>query len=350
MTLPAPSDDLWISRCLDLARLGIGNVSPNPPVGAVLVFENKIIGEGFHSVFGGPHAEVQAFRNVNPADRHLLPKATLYVSLEPCCITGKTPPCTDLILQEGVKHVRIAIPDPNPAISGKGIEILKSNGVEVFCGILEKEAQELIRPFKTNILHHRPYVILKWAQSMHGFIGRPDELTWLSDPYSSIWTHSLRSKADAIMVGARTIMLDDPELTTRDYPGKSPHRVIYDPNGALTSPYKVFNKDQRRIFYFSLNNNPNVQDEHISRYILNDHKPEVEQILSVLYSQQIGILMVEGGAYVHELFIQQNAWDEACVIQTKHSLNNGIKAPVVRGKLSETLKSGTDEIVCILNE
>ncbi len=342
-------DNQWISRCFDLARRGIGHVSPNPPVGAVIVHNHEIIGEGFHSYFGGPHAEVEAFKSVSPDKRHLIPQATLYVSLEPCCITGKTPPCTDLILREHVRHVHIATQDPNPDISGRGIQILRKNGIEVKCGILEDEALELIRPFRTNILYRRPYVILKWVQSQNGYIGRQDKKIWLSHPDTSILTHQQRAMADAILVGSRTVMLDDPLLTTREYPGRSPHRVIYDPHGRLNISFRVFNNDQCTVFYFSEKENNSVNADYVKQFILSKDKSHAKQILTKLYDHQIGILMVEGGAYTHQLFIDQNSWDEARVIQTVHALNEGTKAPNIRGKLGSKIQSGTDTVISILN-
>ncbi|MEO6132822.1 MAG: bifunctional diaminohydroxyphosphoribosylaminopyrimidine deaminase/5-amino-6-(5-phosphoribosylamino)uracil reductase RibD [Saprospiraceae bacterium] len=345
-----PTNLKWMSRCFELARSGIGSVSPNPPVGAVLVLDSKILGEGFHTHFGGPHAEVEAFRNVPESMRHLIPLATLYVSLEPCCITGKTPPCTDLILREGVKDVRIAIADPNPEVAGKGIELLRSHGVKITLGILEAEAQDLIRSFKTNIIFHRPYVILKWAQSIHGYIGKPDEKIWLSHPHTSIWTHKQRSFADAIMVGARTVMLDDPLLTNREYTGKSPHRVIYDLHGRLNNLYRVFNDEGVKVFYFSKNENKNIAGDHIHKYELSDGTPHYLQILQSLFLYKIGILLVEGGTFVHNLFIQYQAWDEAYVIHTSHPLEDGIKAPIVKGRLAQQIPSSTDTITCILND
>ncbi len=349
MTETSVRHNHWISRCFDLARRGIGHVSPNPPVGAVIVHRQEIIGEGFHGYFGGPHAEVEAFKSVIPANRHLIPQATLYVSLEPCCIVGKTPPCTDLILREGVREVRIATQDPNPDVAGKGIQVLRENGIDVTCGILEDEALDLISPFRTNILHRRPYVILKWVQSQRGYIGRQDKKIWLSHPDTSIWTHKQRSMADAILVGSRTVMLDDPLLTTREYPGRSPHRVIYDPNGRLNIAFRVFNNDQCDVYYFSEKENSSVRADYVKRFILPKDKSHVEQILSILYDHQVGILMVEGGAYTHQLFIDQNRWDEACVIQTVHALNEGTKAPGVRGKLLSKILSGTDTVINILN-
>lgn len=343
-------DHQWMSRCFVLARRGIGLVSPNPPVGAILVFNGKVLGEGFHSYFGGPHAEVEAFKNVKVSDRHLIPKSTLYVSLEPCCTTGKTPACTDLILREGVKDVRVATQDPNPDIAGRGIEILRSHGVEIKCGILESEAIDLIRPFTINILQKRPYVILKWAQSKYGYIGKPNERIWLSHPYTNVWSHKKRSMVDAIMAGARTVILDDPRLTTREYPGRSPHRVIYDPNGQLNRNYKVFNADGNKVYYFSRVENTQLNEGHIIKQILSDQEPEIDQIFSSLYAKQIGILLVEGGAYVHDFFIRQNAWDEAWVIRTSHILNEGIEAPNLRGKLIEEVELETDRIIGIRNE
>ena len=330
MSNSTESDPLWMARCFDLAKRGIGLVSPNPPVGAVLIHNNRILGEGFHTYFGGPHAEVEAFRNVSDADRHLLPASTLYVSLEPCCITGKTPPCTELILREGVKDVRIGTMDPNPDASGKSIQILKSNGVEVTTGILEDEALDLIRPFRTNILFRRPHVILKWAQSKSGYIGKADEKIWLSHPYTNVWTHKKRSMVDAILIGARTVMFDDPALTTREYPGRSPHRVIYDPNGRLDDHFNVFKDDGQKVFYFSRNDNRHINENHVLKFILNEPESDVDQILHTLFLNRIGILVVEGGAYVHQLFINQNTWDEAWVIRTTHPLNEGIKAQIGR--------------------
>lgn len=344
------TDKQWISRCFTLARRGIGNVSPNPPVGAVLVHEGKILSEGYHSCFGGAHAEVEALKNVPADQRHLIPEATLYVSLEPCCIYNKTPPCTDLILREGIMDVRVSTLDPNPKIAGSGIDILRAHGVKVITGILEEEGRELINAFKTNILLHRPYVILKWAQSKELFIGKKDHRILISHPHTTTWSHSLRAIADAIMVGARTVMIDNPKLTTRDAPGKSPHRVVYDPGGKLKNEYYVFNNDERRIFYFSITDNANIDAPHISKYLLRDNESHAHQIINILFTQQIGILLVEGGSFLFSLFIKDNLWDEAWVIHSTHPLNEGVKAPVVKGKLIHEMKSATDTIIGIKNE
>ena len=338
-----------MARCFDLARRGLGYVSPNPPVGAVLVYQDHILGEGYHTAFGAAHAEVEAVRSVPEHDRHLIPMSTLYVSLEPCCITGKTPPCTDLIIREGIMDVRISTRDPNPAMAGTGLERLKAKGVKITEGILEEEGKSLIRSFTTNILQHRPHIILKWAQSRFGYSGIKGRQVWLSDPVTKVWTHSRRALADAIMVGARTVETDNPTLAVRDYPGRSPHRVIFDPNGRLSAHYEVFNADGRDIYYFSSIENPAIAGSHIRKYILRNDADLLRQILDVLFQNQIGILLIEGGPYLQKQFVKQNLWDEAWVIHTQHDLAQGIAPPDVLGRLIGRIESEGDVVVGISN-
>ena len=345
-----PSDEAWIRRCFTLASRGIGYVSPNPPVGAVLVYNGHVLGEGYHTAFGQPHAEVEAIQAVSASDRHLIPKATLYVSLEPCCIANKTPPCTNLILAHGIKDVRVSIMDPNPAVSGKGLALLNEHGVSVISGILASAGIKLIRSFATNILKQRPHVVLKWAQSKYGYLGLPDQPVWMSHPDVQLFTHRLRHETDAILIGARTVINDNPRLTVRDYPGRSPHRVVYDPEGRLHQPYHVFENDGKDIFYFSKTSNPLLTSEHIHQCMITGDEKHAGQILEQLYAAQIGYLMVEGGAFVHHLFIKEGLWDEAWVIQTQHDLSEGIKAPVIRGKWLGSYTAGTDRIIGIENE
>src|SRR5690606_39213108 len=228
-----PAHAFWMRRCLDLAARGHGHVSPNPAVGAVLVHNGRLIGEGWHRRFGGPHAEVEAVASVNAADRPLITQSTLYVSLEPCCITGKTPPCTDLIIRARIPRVVIGAHDPNPLVAGRGAAILRQHGIEVVAGVMAAEAAAIIRPFSVNILEKRPYVTLKWAQSRLGYYAPATGQQWLSEPETQTWSHRLRAENDAILAGARTIEVDDPKLTTRAFPGPSPQRVIYDPSGRL---------------------------------------------------------------------------------------------------------------------
>ena len=294
-----------MSRCFDLARRGIGHVSPNPPVGAVLVYEGKILAEGYHHFFGGPHAEVDAISNVREEDKHLIALSTLFVSLEPCCISGKTGPCTDLIIKNKIKKVVISVTDPNPAVAGKGVERLEHNGIEVTTGVLTKEGQALISAFTTTMRLKRPHVVLKWAQSKYGYAGKEGAQIWFSGPGSKTWSHSQRAMADAIMVGARTVETDDPSLTTRNYPGDSPQRVIYDPNGRLHENFKVF-MDDVNVHYYSNTPNKNIQSEHIRRIVLSDPENHLSEILTDLLNHQIGILLVEGGPFLQKQFIKQD--------------------------------------------
>ncbi len=343
-------DNLWISRCFDLAKRGIGAVSPNPPVGAVLVYEGRILAEGYHHHFGGPHAEVVAIDNVAQKDRHRIADSILYVSLEPCCIERKTPACTDLIIREGIKDVRISAIDPNPSVAGKGLERLRSKGVNVIEGILKKEGDELIRPFTTNVLLQRPHIVLKWAQSNYGYSGIAEQQIWLSEPTTKTWTHRQRAMVDAIMVGARTVVTDNPALTTRHFPGRSPQRIIFDPNGKLTEGFKVFHKDGCHVHYYSLSPNQQITGTHIRQIVLKDLENALHQIMDDLFTHQIGLVLIEGGPYLHKRFIKQNLWDEAWVIRTNHPLNHGLSAPNVYGELIKKEKAGNDTILGILNK
>ena len=348
MTEMSNADEIWMKRCFDLARRGQGFVSPNPPVGAVLVYDGGLLSEGYHKQFGGLHAEVEAIRNVPDVLRHLIPYSTLYVSLEPCCITGKTPPCTDLIVREHIKDVRISTLDPNPQVAGQGLSYLEQMGIHTRSGILEDEGKLWIRAFRTNMLQQRPHILLKWAQSLFGYAGMEGKQVWLSDPLTRTWSHQQRAFSDAILVGARTVETDDPALTVRDYPGRSPKRVVYDPNGRLSMGFKVF-ADDVDVFYFSKVSNPKISGSHIHLM----HLPEQEEwsfILRELYRNQLGILLVEGGPYVHKTLIKAGLWDEAWVIQSSASLAEGIQAPNVTGRKIETFKSGEDRVVGIRKE
>lgn len=343
-------DEAWIRRTFDLAARGIGQVSPNPPVGAILVHEGRIIGEGFHTKFGQPHAEIEALENVKAEHRHLIPDSTLYVSLEPCCIFSKTPPCTDRIIQEGIKNVCISTMDPNPKISGKGIAKMQEAGIAVHQGILEDKGRLLIRSFTTNILSSRPYVVLKWAQSKDGFIGRYEERIHLSAQDTNVWVHKLRSETDAIMVGARTVKTDNPSLTTRLAAGRSPRRIIYDPNSTLHEGYDVFNNEGTHIMYFSVSKNDLWEKEHILTFMLPDNASEhVRVMMQTLFEHNIGNIVIEGGSYLINLFVQQELWDEAWVIETQHLLNNGVKAPNLRGEKMQRTEIGNDIILGIKN-
>jgi riboflavin biosynthesis protein RibD len=231
MTDITPTDEKFMRRALQLASLGSGNVSPNPMVGAVIVCEGKIIGEGFHRLCGRAHAEVNAINSVK--DEALLKRSTIYVTLEPCSHWGKTPPCSKLIIEKGIPNVVIGTLDPFPEVSGRGVRMLENAGVTVKCGVLEKECKELNKFFFTSLLNHRPYVLLKWAQTADGYIDRhreagDDKPLIISNQFNSIAVHKLRSEVDAIMVGTTTAEKDNPSLTVRKWDGKNPLRVLID--------------------------------------------------------------------------------------------------------------------------
>ena len=228
-------------RCFEIALLGIGHTSPNPMVGACLVYENRIIGEGYHEKHGGPHAEVNAINSVLEEDRHLIPQSTLYVSLEPCCVYGRTPPCTNLILANKIPKVVVSTLDLSPEVAGNGIKILREHGVDVTTGILEDMGKVIAASRHAIVTLDRPYIILKYAQSANGKIGHPDKQVWFTNSISKILVHKWRSESDGILVGANTVAIDNPALTTREYFGKSPIRVILDKKGNLPSESEVFN-------------------------------------------------------------------------------------------------------------
>lgn len=339
-------DKKWINRCIDLARRGIGLVSPNPPVGAVLVHSGAVLGEGFHTGYGKAHAEVEAIQNV-PSDKlHLIPECTLYVSLEPCCIFGKTPPCTSKIIESGIRRVVVGCLDPNPEMAGNGIKLLTENGIDVVVGIMEAECRELIHPFTVNILQKRPYIILKWAQSRDLFYSEINKRTTLSSSESLSFTHSLRAQSDAIVCGARTISIDDPLLTTRYYPGDSPTPVIIDLSQRLTGNEKIFNS--ANLIYFSSRKRA-FESESIQSFEVVNSENQITEVLNVLFTLRLGVVLVEGGAYLQQKFIDENLWDEAWILKTKHVLKEGLPAPQVKGSLISKRETNGEEIIGILN-
>ena len=337
-------------RCFDLAARGHGHVSPNPAVGAVLVHDGRLIGEGWHRHFGGPHAEVEAVASVAAADRPLIAQSTLYVSLEPCCITGKTPPCTDLIIRERIPRVVIGTSDPNPLVAGRGASILRQHGIEVVSGVMAETAAAIIRPFAVNILERRPYVTLKWAQSRLGYYAPANGRQWLSAPETQTWSHRLRAENDAILAGARTVRIDDPMLTTRAFPGRSPRRVIYDPSGQLPLNCHAMADDGTGVFFASEKSRRSDLPGHVVFIPLHAGESHLATILHVLFDQGIGRVLVEGGAHLQKMFVRESRWDEAWVIRTRSGLAEGIGAPQVKGRLAGRITSGTDEIIGIYRE
>lgn len=306
------NDINYIRRCLQLARCGEAGAPPNPMVGAVIVCDGRIIGEGYHRRCGGPHAEVNAINSVKEKD--LLSRSIIYVSLEPCAHYGKTPPCADLIIETGIRRVVIGCTDPFAKVNGLGIKKLREAGCEVQVGVLEQECRELNRRFFTFHEKHRPWIILKWAQSNDGFIGK-DERVILSNVLTQTLVHRLRARSGAILVGTNTALMDNPTLTTRLWPGPTPLRLTIDRRGIL--PPTLHLKD---------NSTPTVIYSHES----------IEEILADLYARGIQSLLVEGGAKLLQSFIDKGLWDEARIETAPLCLGQGTKAPTLKDEQPES--------------
>jgi len=337
-------------RCLELAQKGLGKVSPNPMVGAVLVYEDKIIGEGYHEFYGGPHAEVNCIESVSEEQKINIPNSTLFVSLEPCNHFGKTPPCTDLIIKNEIQKVVIACKDPFEKVNGTGIEKLISAGVDVIVGVLEKEAIELNKRFFTYHQQKRPYIILKWAQSKDGFIALENSSNLkISNAYSNQLVHQWRSEEAAILVGTNTAIKDNPQLTTRLVKGKNPLRICIDKNLQIPQNSNLLDQSASTFIFNLLEE----KTEGINHYIKLDSSLDfISQLLETLYNKEVSSLIVEGGAKLINTFIQANTWDEARIItNTNLELSNGIKAPsILNAEIKERFVLEGDEVVFMTNQ
>lgn len=321
-------NEKYISRCLQLARNGISNTAPNPMVGAVIVHHDTIIGEGYHIRCGEAHAEVNAIRSVK--DPNMLKESTIYVSLEPCSHYGKTPPCADLIIEKGIPKVVIGCIDPFSMVAGRGIEKLRKAGIEVTVGVLEEECRRLIKRFITFNTLKRPYITLKWAESADGFIdkkrtdGKPVRL---SSTLTSMLAHRQRALNDAILVGRRTAWLDNPSLSTRDWYGESPIRLVIDKDLTLSQDLQLFDgKARTLVFTQRADHLPDTPAEYIPLDFSTDILP---QIMEVLYRNKIQSLLVEGGSILSQSFIDSGLWDEAFIEKTPQHLSDGVKAPFI---------------------
>jgi diaminohydroxyphosphoribosylaminopyrimidine deaminase/5-amino-6-(5-phosphoribosylamino)uracil reductase len=337
----------YMQRCFDLARRGAGSVSPNPLVGAVVVHRDRILSEGFHRSYGGAHAEREAIRNVRPGDLHLLPESILYVSLEPCCHFGKTPPCAELIIESGIRQVVVSSQDPNPLVSGKGLETLRSQGVNVLDQILQPDGDRLIRRFTTYITKNRPHIILKIVQSSDGFIGKEDTQVWLSNEYERVMVHKIRSEIDAIMVGTNTAIVDDPELTTRHFPGRNPIRIILDRRRRIPAGHSVLAGNAPTILFTEV---PAKEEEVSTPYQvvpMTFGPKNLEDIMAYLHTRKIQSILVEGGAALVSDFLRLGLWDEALVVRTPKELKSGVKAPLIEGMLQWRYLMAGDEILSI---
>ena len=323
------TDELYMRRCLQLAAAGYGQVSPNPMVGAVVVCGGRIIGEGFHRQYGGAHAEVNAIASV--ADRELLARSTLYVSLEPCSHYGKTPPCSRLIIESRIPRVVVGCRDPFPEVSGRGIALLQAAGIEVKTGVLEEECRALNIAFMTAHTQHRPYVVLKWAQSRDGFIDRcrreEEKPQCFSDALTHQWAHRLRAGSDAILVGARTIRCDNPSLTLRYWAGRrSPLRVVLARHAITPADARVFTDGLSTLVFSPESGHPTGTVKYIAT---DSAAPLLPQVLDRLYKEGVDTLLVEGGTFTLQHFIDAGLWDEARVETAPLDLHSGVPAPTL---------------------
>ena len=328
-----------MQRCIQLAQSAAGYVAPNPMVGAVLVYENRIIGEGYHQQYGGPHAEVHCINSVKEADRHLIPQSTIYVSLEPCAHFGKTPPCADLIIEKKIPHVVIGCRDPFKQVDGKGVEKLQAAGIQVTMNVLEQESKTLNKRFITFHKEHRPYIVLKWAQTANGEIAGEagGERLLISNEFSNRLVHKWRSEEAAILVGTNTALLDDPSLTTRLWKGANPLRLVIDMDLRLPSNLQLFNKQVKTIVFNSLKHE---EQDNLLYYQVTHDVNLVHQIVHALYQLKVQSVLVEGGAQLLQSFIDEGLWDEIRTITNNELVvPNGLPAP--RMQTGQLLKQGS---------
>jgi len=317
----------FMQRCVDLAYLGQGNVSPNPMVGCVIVKNGLIIGEGYHSEYGGKHAEIKAIESV--LDQKEIENSTVYISLEPCVHHGKTPPCVNELINRKIKIAVIGSRDSNPIVGGKGIESLKRAGIEVHENVLSEACRTLNKRFFTFHEKRRPYVILKWAQTSDGYLDKNREIgekgvNWISSPESKVLVHKWRSEEQSILVGRNTIMNDNPSLTVREISGKNPTRIVIDSQLQLSKDVNIFSKDAPTLVFNRLKNDKTDGVEWIKI-----SETSTKHILDELFKRNIQSVLVEGGSRTLQYFIIDNVWDEARVIVGDVKFGDGVKAPVM---------------------
>ena len=339
----------YMNRCLQLAKLGIGNVAPNPMVGSVIVCDNKIIGEGYHQKYGEAHAEVNAINSVK--DQSLLLRSTIYVNLEPCSHFGKTPPCANMIIEKKIPRVVIGCVDSNIEVAGKGIEKLKAAGIDVVTHILEKECRELNKRFFTYHEKKRPYIILKWAQSADGFIDinrskNQKGIVWMSQPETKTLVHQWRHEAAGILVGWKTIATDNPELTCREIVGKNPTRIVIDQDLRLDyTAFKIGDYSTPTIILTK-----KVAAAGAELQFINPVDFSIHEILNSLYQQKIQSIIIEGGKTTIQNFITSGIWDEARIIKGINKIEIGEKAPEINGKTEQEFQFGKDTICIVKND
>ncbi|WP_316843595.1 bifunctional diaminohydroxyphosphoribosylaminopyrimidine deaminase/5-amino-6-(5-phosphoribosylamino)uracil reductase RibD [Pedobacter psychrodurus] len=347
------SDEFYIKRCLELAALGIGNVSPNPMVGCIIVVNGKIIGEGYHQEYGKAHAEPNAVKAVfdkyGDEAENLLKQATAYVNLEPCAHFGKTPPCADLLVKHQLKKVVIGNRDPFSGVDGKGIEKLKNTGIEVVSGILDEECRYFNRRFFTRVQQQRPYIILKWAETANGYFATKDgHQKWISGALAKRLAHQWRSEEDAILIGKQTAIMDNPQLTAREWPGKNPVRLVIDKNLQVPVSNHIFNTEAKTIIFNEvktdvIDNIHYIQMEDMHFYL-------AQKIAFQLYLMDIQSVIIEGGANILNQFLSTNLWDEARIFTSSNSWSDGIPSPAINGNLQEEIQIGNDKLSIYIND
>lgn len=327
----------YINRCIQLSKNGLVAAMPNPSVGAVIVFEDKIIGEGYTSAYGGNHAEVNAINSV--IDKSLLSKSTIYVSLEPCSHFGKTPPCCDLIIKFKIPNVVVGTVDPNIKVAGNGIKKLMEAGANVTVGILENECKESNKRFFTFHKKKRPYIILKWAESMDEFIApstkENKKPVWITNQYSRQLVHKWRSEEHAILVGTQTVIDDNPKLDVRDWTGKNPIRIVLDQNNRIPKESLIFDKCAKTLL--------------INSEIIYFNENIAFQITKYLFDNSIQSVIIEGGSQTLQTFIDSNLWDEARIFKGRVTFKNGVKAPTFKGDFKNSTKINNDELLIYSN-
>jgi len=326
------TDERYMLRCIELAQGGMKNAQPNPMVGAVVVYDDRIIGEGYHVKCGEGHAEVNALASVKDEDVPLLGRSTIYVSLEPCAHYGKTPPCAELIIKKGLKRVVVGCVDPFAKVQGKGIAMIKEAGIEVTVGVLEKECIELNKRFMTFHGKQRPKVTLKWAQSSDGYIGSAEgePRAIISNNLTTIICHKRRAEHQAIMVGRQTALLDNPSLNVREWTGNNPIRIVIDRNNTLPRTLQLFD-GQTSTLVFTDNKNAVKSNTPNTEFIGIDFKENaIEQIMKILHMRGVQTLLVEGGRELLQSFIDQECWDEAYVETAPCIIGKGTAAPILK--------------------
>lgn len=344
-------DEIILQRAIELAKLGAGKVSPNPMVGSVIVFNNEIIGEGYHQKYGEAHAEVNAINSVlinydNAED--LLSKSTIYVTLEPCAHFGKTPPCSDLIIKYKIPKVVIGCVDPFGSVNGKGIEKLKNAGIEVVVGVLEQECLDLNKRFFTKVKHQRPYIILKWAQTTDGYFAPEDgSQKWISSLESKLLTHKWRTEEDCVLVGKKTAAIDNPQLNVRLLKGRNPKRAVIDRDLKLTHDLHLFDNSIETFVFNAIKTDIEGNIKYIGIEDFDYFLPQY--ILYQLYLQDIQSVIIEGGVKTLDLFIQANLWDEARIFISPDKWGTGIKSPEISGKETSLINVNRDKLSILIN-